>query len=269
MPLTPQLKAQVNDLITRAFAYYDGRINVFNTPVRYFIDFSERKSTNFIGTTELPNLVYIYPAVLARYIDPEKLRFKYMYSILETVIHELFHVDQVIDYVRMSQDKAYKDAIENAADLQTNIYISNNLNEIEKVFNMQINRDELSYFRKMINEYSQPGSWYYRKNMLMQLLGIVKEIFSAERYIDEMLADLQVPRAGIKIVIGDQEFTLMDEEYGWRTIQAFNDFMFDNFYKYNRRNISVGYGITRGNVIIISIENAILKNNMVNLVKGK
>ena len=60
-------------------------------------DISDEKQTN-------PNKITIYPRVLYSFF-PDKNMF--MYNVILSIIHELYHTDQIIDYDLMTKDPIY------------------------------------------------------------------------------------------------------------------------------------------------------------------
>ena len=94
------------DFIFKVFNYYNGRINAFNTPAVLSINWVNYGT--IAGSTRLPNIVEIKPMVVLSYILNKNQNLNYFYYyLLETIIHALFHVDQIIDYRRVRMDSKY------------------------------------------------------------------------------------------------------------------------------------------------------------------
>lgn len=122
-----QFRNNIDKFIKEVFNYYNGRINTFNKAT-LIIDWAYRGGSRTLGVSKNPNIVVMYPSAIM-----ECFRGYEKYYITETIIHELLHIDQIIDYIRYSCDETYKDSIEQAVELQTAIYIESNRHEISLI----------------------------------------------------------------------------------------------------------------------------------------
>lgn len=143
----------INNFILNVFNFYNGKINTFNNAV-LDINWANLCGTSAGGYSKLPNVVKVNPSNIIRYYNDEEL---IRFAIIETVIHELNHTDQRINYRRMIYDKQYCDHIEAACEYKTIIYIKTHAKDIEKIFGVNatnINLDRLlQYYRQYDCEY--------------------------------------------------------------------------------------------------------------------
>jgi hypothetical protein len=148
----------INNFIIKVFNYYNGRINPVNKAV-LDINTANQMNSSEGGHSGLPNLVTIHPSVISRfYSTTEEIKM----SIISTIIHELYHTDQLINYQLYKADINYNRTIEHACELETIIYIAGHANEINNLFGLNISIDKNMY-EKCINYYYMPGLRYQRR----------------------------------------------------------------------------------------------------------
>ena len=70
---------EINTIITNAFNYYNGRINVFNI-AKLEINFMDLPSSSNGGESLSPNIVRIYPNIIRRYYTLDILNISFHIS---------------------------------------------------------------------------------------------------------------------------------------------------------------------------------------------
>ena len=160
---------KITNFINKVFNYYNGKINTFSK-AQLFIEFVNKSS--IAATTKIPNIITVYPLSIIRYAKNE---YDLYYLLLESIIHELYHIDQIIDYPRTMRDMYYMAQIECAVEEQTNIYLANHRQEIFEQFGIDVYMNS-----KLINNISKFSMGiYHRKRLPNHIIGILKEINSA------------------------------------------------------------------------------------------
>ena len=150
---------EINDLIIKVFNYYNGKINVINKTV-LDINWCNLMGNNHGGYSKLPNIVTINPMVIIRFYDNDEHIIKV--AIIETIIHELYHSDQIINYNLYHSDVNYNQYIEHACQLQTVIYMAGHSQEIYNLFGVDTSIDKNQY-NEIINYWWYPGINYQRR----------------------------------------------------------------------------------------------------------
>ena len=150
---------EINEFIIKVFNYYNGKINVINRAV-LDINWANLYDSNTVGLSKLPNIVQINPNVIINHYDGDVEDIKL--NILCTIIHELYHTDQLINYIFYTSDSNYARLIESACEIETNYYISSHTHEINNVFGLTIkyDRDSNDAFLKY---WYIPGVRYQRR----------------------------------------------------------------------------------------------------------
>lgn len=148
---------EINDFIIKVFNYYNGKINVVNKAT-LDINWCNLIGCNAGGYSRMPNIVVINPIIISRFYENE---YNIKLCIIETIIHELYHTDQIINYTLYATDINYNKFIENSCELQTIIYIMGHIQEIYNIFGIYIDIDRNAY-GKMLNYYYTPGISYQR-----------------------------------------------------------------------------------------------------------
>lgn len=151
---------EINDFIIKVFNYYNGKINPINKAV-LDINWCNLNMCDAGGFSRLPNIVVINPMVITRFYYNDEFMIKI--QILETIIHELYHSDQIINYQLYMSDINYNKFIEHSCELETVIYIAGHVQEIYNVFGIDIFIDKDRY-NKLINYWYYPGVRYQRRN---------------------------------------------------------------------------------------------------------
>ena len=132
-----------NRLANDIFNYYNGTINTFNKCVLYIDWLHKFDDPDVLGCTKAPNRVFIFPRVIMKESPDENI---FTVNLILTIIHELYHADQIIDYLAISSDnKEYVDSIECPVEMLTNAYLYNNMHDIFYRFGIPI-----IYYRELL-----------------------------------------------------------------------------------------------------------------------
>lgn len=244
-------KKPIIEFIHRVFDYYNGKINIFNDKAKLYIDFAQRWDSGVGGISRNPNIVFIYPYVIERFTDNE---YYFWYNIIVTVIHELFHIDQDINYIRTAVDLDYKNYIEDAVEVQTYLYMANNQKEIAERFGIE---DQLrpNQYMPMLEENFNTGCYYKRKDYLSHMVSMLRDLMyeaydnpTINKFI-EIFNDLD---SKIYIHINNIEFVLKDGIY-CMGINQLNEIMEDEFFQFNMRYAYVEINDRNDNIYVVTI----------------
>lgn len=243
---------RVNAFIQKVFNYYNGRINIVNYPAMLNINWAGLQYGNEeAGNTRLPNIVEICPMVIKNHVFKNYKgmeSFAFYYIIIETIIHELFHIDQIIDYWQLGIYN-YKMSIECAVETQTNIYIASHAREILENFGIDI-----SYVdnKKTICRYDN-GYAYHRKyyeDQIIALISIMERSIDISNLIKAIKTNIKNLSGKITITLNGQSIVVQDNSY-LIPIAIINQIFYDNLYKYKLFNkILCTYDIDGNNIII-------------------
>ena len=238
--------------IREVFDYFNGRVNTFQK-ARLFINWCDLQSNTNGGLTTNPNCVIIYPKTIARYSNNE---LEYNYKIILVIIHELYHVDQCINYSKYAIDIEYRNMIENNVEVQSMAYLCNHINEINSRFNLDIEILDTNA-TEYLNQYSD-GTLYHRKKYLDHIISIAIELFSNEYFINNKVEEFitqyfNYPLSIIKIIINNQ-ILIIKNYNSIVSVDILNNFMYNNYYCRNYIKKSYGDIYTEGNALIIEIK---------------
>lgn len=151
---------EINDFIIKVFNYYNGKINPINKAT-LDINWANLMGYNIGGYSRLPNIVIINPMVIIRFYNNDEFIIKV--SIIETIIHELYHSDQLINYVLYASDVNYNKFIEHACEVQTALYIMGHTQEIYNIFGINLNSNNIKDYNKYMAYWDLPGVRYQRR----------------------------------------------------------------------------------------------------------
>lgn len=242
----------VNTIITNVFNYFNGRVNIFQK-ARLYINWCSVQGSSNGGLTTNPNCVIIYPRVIERYSNSKE---EFIINIILIVIHELYHIDQCIIFNRMEIDKAYHDMIENTVEVESTSYLYNHIHEINEEFNLNIrlNSNKIGY---LINFFSD-GNLYHRAKYLDHLISLITELFNYQYCVENNILQLITQyynTSNSKIIIKINNNTLVVKENdAIVNVNILNDFMFDNFYRYNYIAHCEGYVYGENNELTIQLD---------------
>ena len=154
-------KDELNKFIYNVWNYYNGKINVI-IPARLEIDYSYYESSTTVGIQYYPDLVIIYPMQMIKIFHNNTHLL--LQSIIETIIHELYHVDQ-FKLESQTTNPEYVNIIERQVEFQTNCYIMNNMQDIYNTFNVVMDYD---YYKDRLSTYSKCYVPAYRRVHLIE-----------------------------------------------------------------------------------------------------
>lgn len=264
-------KASIEQFCYKVFNYYNGRINMFNYPAILRIEWATLNSKTYSGVTTNPNIVTIYPNIISRYapcVGPNT-EFNIYYMVLETIIHELYHIDQIIDFPRTIVDAQYNEYIENAVEVQTAIYIANHTQEIMEQFGIMIEPRD-GNFQSMILKY-ETGAHYHRKKYADHIFMLVKELLcgvdgSVLNDISIIIRSNIADRAGSMIITTNtgKSFTIQNNDF-IADVESVNRFLWDNYYQYSYKLGEIGADYDKANRVLIICINTDNRNTMVKL----
>lgn len=197
---------EINDFIIKVFNYFNGRINVVNKAV-LDINWANLIMCRDGGYSRLPNIVVINPMVINRYYGDDS-GFKVKACIIETIIHELYHTDQLINYALYMSDINYNKFIEHACEVQTAIYMAGHIQEICNVFG--INGGMSFVYDKCMAYWDLPGVHYQRRYYYDHLFMCIDDMYgmdkSTAQAIYEIIKDNVENKRDIIISINNERF---------------------------------------------------------------
>ena len=156
-------RQELEAFIWEVFNYYNGKINPINKAVLN-INWAGLYESGVTGRSHVPNIVMINAESIFIFFDDNIECTKFV--IIETIIHELYHTDQLIDYNLLNADTNYRQCLEAACEVQTAMYMLNHINEIEKLLESDISRPALNYFKDSIIKFEAYKYTYIRRTPL-------------------------------------------------------------------------------------------------------
>ena len=178
MEVTNINRPYLDEFIQKVFYYYNGKINL-HMEAKLKIEWCYNYNDNsVVGNTYLPNIVEIYPMNVIKFIhDNTSTDDKYMSAfifrlrIIETIIHELHHIDQYINQYKIQTSPTYETRIEHPVEFMTYSYMITHIQEILMLADTPNNkmwhdfaynciREVFSYIDECIHGY---GPYYKRK----------------------------------------------------------------------------------------------------------
>ena len=139
-------KEMINEYITKAFDYLNGRANRFNKCI-LSIDWDSINTEKELVKFEYPNFITVNPLVaITGKLDGQLYSFNRV--VVNTMICELLHADQDT----MTKDKEKVSNAEELCLLKSSLYISNHLDELNKQFNFDLSSYEVErYIKKLMD----------------------------------------------------------------------------------------------------------------------
>ena len=222
----------INNFISDVFNHFNGRVNTFNNPARLIIDWCLNNDNKVAGTSSLPNIVRMYPSVILRESEYDINIAKH--HIVITILHELFHIDQYIDYPRMKVDSAYQQDIESTADNEAYLYVAQHAFELQRLFGVGVFVDS-KMIVNLCDDLGYLGHYYHRKTYQSHIMSIVRDMqadIESELYgpIENILEDLDTT---LEIIIEDDARFILKKKLDAMPLQQFNDIMYFKYYQYN------------------------------------
>ena len=229
-----------NTVIETYFNFFNGRVNMFNYPAELVIDWAPNETNNgVIGVSVMPNRVFIYPRVLLHHVVNQEM---FMYECLETVIHELFHIDQAYNPMLLSshRDIAYVNTVEAAVNCATASYIINNAEMIQKQFALPKNFVDAARrcMSAKIDRFISYGinMMYYRRNIYNHLCAIIDDLVDDTKISTFLVKCMTVYNKNVCININGNTLSLY-KDGTMASIHDINEFFWNNVCKYFTRNI--------------------------------
>lgn len=229
---------EINAFVSKAFDYFNGRINVFHK-AKLKIEWVNLYITNIGGKTVYPNIIYVYPNAVARYSRNDS---ELYLNLLLVIAHELYHIDQFYYTSKYISDINYKQNIENNAEFYARQFICSHINEINNYFgiNLVLNSNAVNNYLMQHAD----GTIYNRKRTLKDHLYILlDDIMRGNNnyadYINTIDSFFNNDNSNISISVNDQYFIIKDKN-SICDIYNFDDYFYNTYFKYNIRvNTSV------------------------------
>jgi len=230
-------KAEINDFINKVFNKFNGKINCVNKAI-LIIDWLQHNEHNNGAITRNPNVVTIYPLVIARNsISVETLK----YQILICVIHELYHCDQDIDYIRSLTDKEYINGIESAVEFESNMFIAYNRNWLSKEFDIQIINDIKATYGIIDQFRLDIGYGYHRKTYLTHIVSILQDMIhkSDDQVIRKFIEVYNNPESCIEFHVYNDINFMLKCKTSVLPMSELNAVLYNSFFRYTHRGANI------------------------------
>lgn len=205
-------------LAEKAFQYYNGRINP-NIPAVLEVVTIRDPNDARAAYTRYPNIVKLQPLNIYEWHRRNYEQFQIdrtRYTIIESVIHELYHVEQFLMYSNTAPDYILK--IEADVDFMTASYVLSHLQEIYQVFGVVVDQEMIEYLR-----YFQPykNKLYERKNVFEHIclfidntLGALDNRKTSNKIISKIIHYVEeVPDSVVKFIINNHVIIIKDKDY--------------------------------------------------------
>jgi hypothetical protein len=190
------------------------------------INTANLEGCNAGGYNRAPNIIIINIKVIMRFYGDNDVVLKA--SIIETIIHELYHADQIINYNLYNADINYTEFIERSCELQTCIYMAGHAQEIYDVFNVD-SRLKREDYNKCIMYWSS-GSNYQRRRYIDHLFMCIDNIVGINRHTVKLvynhINDALIRGSDIYLTINDDIIPIQEnlnrmpmEEFNARILQ--------------------------------------------------
>ena len=242
----------INSFIYKVFNYYNGKINRFNKAILRSIDWGYHGKGSLLGYSRVPNMIFINPGVI---FDMCSNIYDLYLNIILTIIHELYHTDQVLSYRRLQlNDIQYIDSIELPVEREVAIYVLNNTTEIEREFGIDIYPNKEFIYNSYVNSFYSEYYFPYKRRDFYSHLYVSLEETLEYREVAEVLyyfiQDYKNTGIGTMIInINSYKFIVFDNEYKC-DLDSFNALLINTIY--NRSMIRIdNLSINKENNILI------------------
>lgn len=220
-----------SEFISRVFHRYNGIINVFNPAILQINNCGSHSQIG--GKCSQPNIVSIYPGVIwtiAQNFD------EFKYISLVTLIHELFHCDQIIDYPKMRSDVDYKNAIEAVTEMETYLYVANHAHEIANEFGITCMTPYNRYYDVACMMGYETGECYRRRDYVTHLICLITDMLAGREDIisalnERVLYDIE---SNLIVTIDNTEFYVKRGPL-CMPLGQLNGLFYEAFFKYDLR----------------------------------
>lgn len=232
------LTVDIDDFTKYLFNIFNGRINICNPAVLRIKHIPHYCYREAYGTAVYPNIITIYACTMIM----DGLAFKVILTqILQSIIHELYHIDQFIN--NKIYTTQYNHEIEFAVEFMTYTYIRSNWNILIDILNHYLSCEYFTEKDFYFDSYnydiymtSDINLCYNRKDLPDQiLLGILNATGTTE-LTDKLSEYLRDNKSEVFYTINDQELlvkTISDGSPIYINLSEYNKFIYDNMYKYN------------------------------------
>lgn len=172
--------------LNKVFNYYNGKINTVNYPAVLNIEWALLYNRSEAGYTKDPNIVTINPMIIMRNSNTET---DFYILSLETIIHELYHIDQVIDYFKLISNTSYRLKIEQAVEIMTANYMINHSNDIALNFGLYVY--DPAHYEAVIRIWEAHGPWKYeRLNYTDHIFSLINLPLRMSGYTDNTMNNI-------------------------------------------------------------------------------
>ena len=249
------LEQSLFDFTEKAFQYYNGRINP-NIPAK--LEVVKIKDLNDVRAayTRYPNIVVIQPLNIYQHNCKFHHETRTMYHIVESVIHELYHMEQFLRYSRVVNPE-YVTKIEADVDFMVASYVLGHLQELYHVFGVIVDSEMIEYLQ-CFKPYK--NGLYERKTVFDHICLFVDSLFGNQGHemaINRTIAKLihyveDVPNSIVSFLINGNCILIKDKDF-YIDINDFNQKVYEYFSKYEatkRTEISESYNDTEYHIII-------------------
>lgn len=228
--------SEVTDFINKVFNYYNGRINVVNNKAILNINWKQSEDNLTMGDCTIPNVITIYPVcIMCDYTDNE---LKMM--VIETIIHELHHADQLLDYRLCKTDRKYVNIMEAACESQTAFYLLTHKQELYDIFGVYMHPNIIEYYNLKISSLLI----YSRKCYHDHIFECISDLYDFNNELREKIYYAIINNISnnksIIICINDKSIYICNN--GILTpLEIFNNFVYRYVYADNRYTILKSY----------------------------
>ena len=225
----------VDKLIRTVFGYYNCKINIVN-PAELNIDYMLYRSINCLGDHKLPNIVIIHAGCL--WFNSTTVN-EFLSNTIYTIVHELYHVDQRIEYFRFNGrggDAEYRQYIEDSNDFMTVCYMLNHQKEIHDLFNVEFDERELNFY-KSIYESLISAPPYRRITYEDYIIQVIEGLFCMQDEVQDRIYNvLRMENSVMFITING--CNLLVKNYRYRaSVDMINNFFYTYMYQYDIMSI--------------------------------
>ena len=228
------------DLANKMFKYLNGEINRVNNNVIFIISPSESD-----GFGEIKNSItlklYIYKIISKSYENDITIK----NNILFTIIHELFHADQLMYMSEYQSNNKYSDMIEAQANFMTSIYMINNRTILENLFGFKILIHNLKIFLDELKKLND-GIYYKRITIFDYYYEIFKYLLGPSQ-----ISELLYYETDIEFHCGDNCVVIKENNIFNTNTDCFNKIIYDNYVKINRKNHEIVITKYESDLVII------------------
>lgn len=155
----------------KTFYYLKDKINRLNTNITLQI----KNDTEEYSSLYLRSVIYLNIEKIIRELDDENL---IKQNIIFLILHELYHVEQVVDYNYYINDENYRCKKEFEVNYRAINYMINNYNDLENALSVKLNIEHLKY--SMDNLFKNN---YFRSDIDFERITLEKSIIQNLIYL--------------------------------------------------------------------------------------